>query len=175
MQSNNVNDDERDLKESKPMSILYEANSDTLPENITLGDMMDRTPAPLRRANRNYKQSLEEDDDEEMWKFCDEVSSRGTYGMTRQASDADGSLTKKNKSLSDAEVKGRKKEKALKYYAVKVGKKRGIYGDWDSAKEQISGYPGGTCKKFNIMEKNRFTKEILPILFKHQNFPSFVR
>ena len=88
-----------------------------------------------------------------MWKFCDEVSNRGTYGLTRRASDADGSLTKKNKSLSDAEVKGRKKEKALKFYAVKVGKKRGIYGDWDSAKEQISGFPGGTCKKFSTMEE----------------------
>ncbi len=125
MQSDDVNDDEEHSK-SKPMSIYYEATSDTSPENIVLEEMMDQTPAPLRRANRNYKQNVEDEDDEEMWRFCDEVSNRGTYGMTRRASDADGFLIKKNKSLCDAEVKGRKKEKALKFYAVKVGKKRGL-------------------------------------------------
>ncbi len=33
----------------------------------------------------------------------------------------------KNKNLSDAEAKGRKKEKAMKFCAVKVGRKTGVY------------------------------------------------
>ena len=135
------------------MSIYYEAASDISPENLTSGELMDKTPAPLKNTNRRYQQTQEDEEENEIWKFCEEVNNRGTYGLTRHTSDVDGLLTKKNKSLSDAEVKRKKKEIFLKFYAVKVGKKRGIYGDWDSAKEQISGYPNGTCKKFNTMEE----------------------
>ena len=45
----------------------------------------------------------------------------------------------------------------MKYYAVKVGKQRGIYLDWDSCKEQVNGYKGAKHKSFKtIDEANRY-------------------
>ncbi len=36
----------------------------------------------------------------------------------------------------------------MKYYAVKKGKKPGIYESWDECKEQVSGYNGAEYKSF---------------------------
>lgn len=36
-----------------------------------------------------------------------------------------------------------------KYYAVKVGKKPGIYRTWDECKEMVDGYPGAKYKSFS--------------------------
>lgn len=35
-----------------------------------------------------------------------------------------------------------------KYYAVKVGKKTGIFDNWDECKESVSGFPGALYKSF---------------------------
>ena len=112
MTSEDINDDKED-SQSKPMSIYYEAVSDISPENLASGALMDKTPAPLRKANRRYQQAQEDEEESEIWKFCEEVNNRGTYGLTRHTLDVDGSFTKKNKSLLDAEVKRRKKERKV--------------------------------------------------------------
>lgn len=35
-----------------------------------------------------------------------------------------------------------------RYYAVKVGKKKGIYESWDECSKQVKGYPGAEYKGF---------------------------
>ena len=35
-----------------------------------------------------------------------------------------------------------------KYYAVKIGRKAGIYKTWDDCKVQVNGYPGAVYKSF---------------------------
>mgnify|MGYP000033265630 FL=1 len=35
-----------------------------------------------------------------------------------------------------------------KYYAVKIGRKPGIYRNWDECKAQVNGYPGAVYKSF---------------------------
>ena len=35
-----------------------------------------------------------------------------------------------------------------KYYAVRKGKKTGIFTNWDETKAQVSGYPGAQYKSF---------------------------
>ena len=40
-----------------------------------------------------------------------------------------------------------------KYYAVKVGKKPGIYNSWDECKEQVNGYSGAVFKSFKTREE----------------------
>ena len=40
-----------------------------------------------------------------------------------------------------------------KYYAVKVGKKPGIYNTWDECKEQVNKFPGAIYKSFKTMEE----------------------
>ena len=37
----------------------------------------------------------------------------------------------------------------MKYYAVQVGKKTGIYTSWDECSLQVQGYPGAKYKSFN--------------------------
>lgn len=45
----------------------------------------------------------------------------------------------------------------MKYYAVKVGKKIGIYYSWEDCKEQVNGYPKAVYKSFtDIVEANNF-------------------
>lgn len=39
-----------------------------------------------------------------------------------------------------------------KYYAVKVGKVPGIYPDWESCKEQVSGFSGAEFKKCSTLQ-----------------------
>lgn len=41
----------------------------------------------------------------------------------------------------------------LKYYAVKEGKKTGIYTTWHEAKAQVEGVSGAVCKSFKTLEK----------------------
>ena len=36
-----------------------------------------------------------------------------------------------------------------KYYAVSVGRKCGIYDDWETAKRQVNGYSGNRYKGYN--------------------------
>lgn len=40
-----------------------------------------------------------------------------------------------------------------KYYAVKVGRKPGIYFSWDDCKAQVHGFPGAVYKSFEAEEK----------------------
>lgn len=42
---------------------------------------------------------------------------------------------------------------AKKFYAVKNGKKIGIYETWDECKEQVNGYKGAEFKSFNTREE----------------------
>ena len=42
---------------------------------------------------------------------------------------------------------------AKKYYAVKCGKKTGIFTSWDECKESVSGYPGAEYKGFVTLEE----------------------
>lgn len=39
-----------------------------------------------------------------------------------------------------------------KYYAVKVGKKPGIYLTWDECKNQVSGFSGAVYKSFGLLD-----------------------
>lgn len=41
----------------------------------------------------------------------------------------------------------------MKYYAVKVGKKPGIYDTWDEAKENVIGFTGAAYKSFSNLEE----------------------
>ncbi|MCR5706204.1 MAG: ribonuclease H family protein [Acholeplasmatales bacterium] len=40
----------------------------------------------------------------------------------------------------------------MKYYAVKIGKKPGIYDSWDIAKENVIGFEGAVYKSFSSLE-----------------------
>ena len=40
-----------------------------------------------------------------------------------------------------------------KYYAVKVGRKPGIYTDWESCNKQIKGFPNQDCERFDTREE----------------------
>lgn len=40
----------------------------------------------------------------------------------------------------------------MKYYAVKEGRKTGIYTSWDEAEKLVKGYPDAKYKSFKIME-----------------------
>ena len=47
-----------------------------------------------------------------------------------------------------------------KFYAVKEGKKPGIYMSWDECKEQVNGYSGAVYKSFsNEEEAKAFIKK----------------
>jgi hypothetical protein len=39
----------------------------------------------------------------------------------------------------------------VKFYAVKEGRRPGIYTSWDQAKAQVDKYPGAVHKKFNVL------------------------
>lgn len=41
----------------------------------------------------------------------------------------------------------------MKYYAVKVGEKPGVYTDWELCKAQVEGYKGAQYKSFKSMEE----------------------
>lgn len=46
---------------------------------------------------------------------------------------------------------------AKKYYAVKIGKKPGVYLTWEECKKMVEGYPGATYKSFpSLVEANAF-------------------
>lgn len=47
----------------------------------------------------------------------------------------------------------RKKDMAQKYYAVRVGKKPGIYRTWEQCKSVVDGYPGAQYKSFKNLEE----------------------
>ena len=40
----------------------------------------------------------------------------------------------------------------MKYYAVKVGKKTGIFITWEECKEQVEGFEGALYKSFSKLE-----------------------
>ena len=40
-----------------------------------------------------------------------------------------------------------------KFYAVKVGKKPGVYTTWDECKEQVNKFPGSIYKSFKMLEE----------------------
>ena len=42
---------------------------------------------------------------------------------------------------------------AKKYYAVKAGRKTGIFETWDEAKEQVHGFKNAIYKSFKTMEE----------------------
>lgn len=74
------------------------------------------------------------------------------------------------------------------YYAVKVGRKKGIYGDWNSCHAQIDGFKHAKFKKFKIkedaenyinniedaIEKVIDNKNIVSYIY-YNNFPGFLR
>ncbi len=39
-------------------------------------------------------------------------------------------------------------ENAMKYYAIRIGRKTGIFTSWDEAKEYVLGYKGAIYKSF---------------------------
>ena len=41
----------------------------------------------------------------------------------------------------------------MKYYAVKIGRKRGIYKSWDECKKQVNGYSNAQFKSFKTLEE----------------------
>ena len=41
----------------------------------------------------------------------------------------------------------------MSHYAVRVGRKPGIYRSWDECKEQVHGFPGARYKKFNTKDE----------------------
>lgn len=40
----------------------------------------------------------------------------------------------------------------MKYYAVRIGRKPGIYNNWNNCKEQVDGFKGAIYQKFNTKE-----------------------
>ena len=42
---------------------------------------------------------------------------------------------------------------SMKYYAVRIGKKPGIYTTWAACQEQVHGFPGAQFKKFDTQEE----------------------
>jgi len=42
---------------------------------------------------------------------------------------------------------------ASKYYAVKVGRRTGIFGSWDECKAQVDGYSGAVYKSFKSLDE----------------------
>lgn len=40
----------------------------------------------------------------------------------------------------------------MKYYAIKTGKKTGVFTSWDECKEYVSGYPNAEFKSFSSLE-----------------------
>lgn len=63
---------------------------------------------------------------------------------------------------------------AKKFYAVKVGKKPGVYRTWDECKEQTAGYPGAEFKGFNDEEAalNYLEEEKEEELFEDTDMPT---
>jgi viroplasmin and RNaseH domain-containing protein len=58
--------------------------------------------------------------------------------------------------------------KPIKYYAVKNGRKRGIFDNWDECQQQISSFKGAIFKSFltlneaqNYLEEEKISKESL--------------
>lgn len=41
----------------------------------------------------------------------------------------------------------------MNVYVVRIGRKPGIYPNWDECKEQVNGYPGAVFKKFDSTDK----------------------
>ena len=41
----------------------------------------------------------------------------------------------------------------MKYYAVRVGKKTGIFETWDECKEQVEGFVGAEYKSFSALNQ----------------------
>ena len=62
----------------------------------------------------------------------------------------------------------------MSYYAVRVGKIRGIYNNWKECEENIKGYSGAKYKKFEKKEeaeeylKEELVKEKYPLEIKSQ-------
>lgn len=49
----------------------------------------------------------------------------------------------------------------MKYYAVKVGKTKGIYYTWEECKEQVDGFEGAEYKSFsNLEDANKYILEL---------------
>ena len=54
---------------------------------------------------------------------------------------------------------------AQKYYAVRTGKKPGIYNTWEECKAVVDGYPGAQYKSFKTREEaDRLAKESVGIV-----------
>ena len=50
----------------------------------------------------------------------------------------------------------------VKYYAVAVGKKPGIYTKWDECKAMVHGFPGAVYKSFKTLEEAETFLESAP-------------
>lgn len=67
----------------------------------------------------------------------------------------------------------------MTYYAVKVGKKPGVYKTWDACKEQVHGYKGAVYKKFDEKEQAQSFVQGEPVpeaeqLTEYQGWVAFV-
>ena len=54
-----------------------------------------------------------------------------------------------------------------KFYAVKIGRKPGIYLTWDECKQQVDKFKGAVYKSFNTLSKlsQHFFASLLPCSF----------
>ena len=76
----------------------------------------------------------------------------------------------------------------MKYYAVKNGRKKGIFLTWDECKESVDGYPSATFKSFKTKEdaeaylglrtaaktKPNWPEKLLFFLFMKKNPPKII-
>lgn len=50
--------------------------------------------------------------------------------------------------------------KSMKYYAVKVGRKKGIYNTWDECRKQVYGFSGAKYKSYeNLNDAKKYLED----------------
>jgi Caulimovirus viroplasmin len=64
----------------------------------------------------------------------------------RSPSMAVGNLASAGGATSTVELKKRKNNPQIKFYAVKIGHKPGVYLNWNECEENIAGYKNACCK-----------------------------
>ena len=63
----------------------------------------------------------------------------------------------------------------MKYYAVKVGRKTGIFNTWEECKEQVDGFEGAEYKSFSKLEEaNNFLNERQQLQFEVEGPVAYV-
>lgn len=85
-------------------------------------------------------------------------------------------LREKHRSLSAYEKKekgiGKDKPMGKKFYAVKKGRKTGIFNSWDECKAQVEGFEGAVFKSFaNLGDAEEFLNPGLPVTAEKISLP----